>query len=396
MEEDKEELIINRLVLVGNGFDLALGLKTGYADFMYWLKKKLILEAFGFTGQIDYKFYHGYLNNDIYIIKITGTRQQFWESWLVNFEKTNPDYKEQIKGFNKFIKDKSSIITVHSKSNFIRQIDNDIDKLGWVNIEHIFYQNLKAAKGNELNTLNAQLTQLKNYLKEYLKEEQEKIKGDSSSFSPYRSRVCQCVLPHNEFNPEVELEEKELTLEKIQFVNFNYTNTILKLVSQFDGRQELMTNPIIQIHGGLDDSMIFGYGDEEDEDYPRLEKTGDNNYLEHVKSFRYLQNSDYYDLIRFVNSGPYQVFILGHSCGLSDRTMLKELFENENCLSIKPLYYQWTEVYEEDGEEKEISRNDYFDKVMEISRHFSVNGMMRKKVVSFDKCEPMPQIKNIQ
>lgn len=392
--EDKQELEINRLVLVGNGFDLALGLKTGYADFMYWLKKKLILKAFEFIGRIEHEFYDGYQKNAIYTIKIQGTRQQYWEKWLAEYERSQPNYKEQIKGFNKFIKDKSSIITVHSKSNFIRQIDNDIDKLGWVNIEHIFYQNLKAAKGNELNTLNDQLTLLKKYLKEYLIEEQNKIPNDFPSFSPYRSRVCQSVLPHNEFNPELELEDKALTLEKIQFVNFNYTNTVLKLVNQFDGRQELITNPIIQIHGGLDDTMIFGYGDEEDDDYPRLEKTGENKYLEHVKSIRYLQNSDYYDLIRFINSGPYQILILGHSCGLSDRTMLKELFENENCLSIKPLYYQWTEVSEEEVEQKEILKDDYFEKVMEISRHFTHNGMMRKKVVSFDKCEAMPQIKN--
>lgn len=385
---------VNRLVLVGNGFDLALGLRTSYADFMYWLKKKLILKAFEFTGRIEHEIYDGYLKNDIYTIKITRTRQQYWEKCLAEYERSKPNYKEQIRGFNKFVKDKSSIITVHSKSNFIRQIDNDIDKLGWVNIEHIFYQNLKAAKGSDLNTLNGQLTLLKEYLKEYLIEEQNKIPNDFPSFSPYRSRVCQSILQTNEFNPEVELDNKELKLGKIQFVNFNYTNTVLKLVNQFDGRQELITNSIIQIHGGLDDTMIFGYGDEEDDDYPRLEKTGENKYLEHVKSFRYLQNSDYYDLIRFINSGSYQILILGHSCGLSDRTMLKELFENENCLSIKPFYYQWTEEYEEEGKQKKIVRNDYFEKVMEISRHFSNNGMMRKKVVSFDKCEAMPQIKN--
>ncbi|WP_051621132.1 AbiH family protein [Leeuwenhoekiella sp. MAR_2009_132] len=392
--EYKQELIVNKLVLLGNGFDLALGLRTGYADFMYWLKKKLILEAFQYPGRRASRHYYGYLENDIYTIEIPGTTEQNWGIWLTQYKNTKVSYEEERRDFYKFIRNQASSLTVKPVSNFINQIDKNIENLGWVNIEYIFYQNLKVAKGSDINTLNAQLVQLKGYLKEYLIEEQDKIKSESSSFSPYRSRICQSILQQNEFNPEVDLDNKELKLGKIQFVNFNYTNTVSKLIKQFDARQELITNPIIQIHGGLDESMIFGYGDEEDDDYPRLEKTGENKYLEHVKSFRYLQNSDYYDLIRFINSSPYQIIILGHSCGLSDRTMLKELFESENCLSIKPFYYQWSEEYEEEGEPRTILCDDYFDKVMEISRHFTNNGLMRKKLVSFDKCEVMPQILN--
>lgn len=395
---NKEELVINRLVLVGNGFDLALGLKTSYTDFIFWLKKRLITEAFQNSSHYYSHNLNGFLENDLYSIEISDFFKSTWDDFLIFLQRQ--DYSEQLRGFKMFMDERKKSIILSSRSNFIGSIDTDLENLGWVNIENIFYQYLTRVKDESLKNLNQQLSTLKNYLKEYLQEVQATIPNDTQGghkyFSSFRSLVCNTVLNPNEFNPEQDINQKDLKLGKLQFVNFNYTSTVSKLVKQFDARQELMTNPIIQIHGGLDDSMIFGYGDEEDEDYPRLEKTGDNNYLEHVKSFRYLQNSDYYDLIRFTNSGPYQILVLGHSCGLSDRTMLKELFENENCLSIKPLYYQWTEVYEEDGEQKEISRNDYFDKVMEISRHFSVNGMMRKKVVSFDKCEPMPQIKNIQ
>lgn len=398
--EDKQELEINRLILVGNGFDLALGLNTTFADFIFWLKKRLIIKSFDSPGYNNGRSYRGYLDDGIYTIKMKDITSYQWQEWMQDYERGNKSYKEQLKNYNKFIKLNSSIVEIIPSSNFIKAIDKDIEDLGWVNIEHIFYQNLKTAKNNQIKELNTQLVILKGYLRDYLFEEQNRIPSDIQKgqyfFSAFRSLVCNATIYSKEYNPEIDMEYERLELGNIQFVNFNYTNTVSKLIKQFDAKQELITNPIIQIHGGLDDSMVFGYGDEEDDDYPRLEKTGENRYLEHVKSFRYLQNSDYYDLIRFINSGPYQILVLGHSCGLSDRTMLKELFENENCLSIKPLYYQWTEVYEEDGEPKEISRNDYFDKVMEISRHFSVNGMMRKKVVSFDKFEAMPQIKNIQ
>lgn len=36
---------MNRIVLIGNGFDLSLGLKTGYKDFICWLLKKGMFES---------------------------------------------------------------------------------------------------------------------------------------------------------------------------------------------------------------------------------------------------------------------------------------------------------------------------------------------------------------
>lgn len=40
----------------------------------------------------------------------------------------------------------------------------------------------------------------------------------------------------------------------------------------------------------------------------------------------------------------------------------------------------------------EESDNDYFDKVIEISRHFIDNGLIGKKMVSFDKFSTMPKL----
>lgn len=36
-----------------------------------------------------------------------------------------------------------------------------------------------------------------------------------------------------------------------------------------------------------------------------------------------------------INSGEYQVHVYGHSCGFSDRTMLKESFNQETGISIE-------------------------------------------------------------
>jgi Bacteriophage abortive infection AbiH len=37
---------MNRLILIGNGFDLAHGMKTSYKDFMIWYLKSSFSEAY--------------------------------------------------------------------------------------------------------------------------------------------------------------------------------------------------------------------------------------------------------------------------------------------------------------------------------------------------------------
>jgi hypothetical protein len=56
-----------------------------------------------------------------------------------------------------------------------------------------------------------------------------------------------------------------------------------------------------------------------DDDYKVIENLGNNEYLKNFKSFQYLQNSNYNDLLRFVDSKRFQVLIMGYSCCLTER-----------------------------------------------------------------------------
>jgi len=104
-------------------------------------------------------------------------------------------------------------------------------------------------------------------------------------------------------------------------------------------------------------------------------------FFEYIKSFWYFKTSNYQDLIRFIDAEEFQVYILGHSCGLSDRTMLNMIFEHEQCKSIKIFYHQ-----HHNGD------NNYTTLTQEIARHFRNKAVMRKKILPFDKSSPMPQI----
>ena len=77
-------------------------------------------------------------------------------------------------------------------------------------------------------------------------------------------------------------------------------------------------------------------------------------------------------------SSPFQIYIMGHSCGNSDRTLLHTLFEHKNCISIKPYYH----VYE-DG------TDNYIEIVQNISRSFNDMALMRDRVVNKTYCESM-------
>ncbi|MBK8548185.1 MAG: hypothetical protein IPL63_12705 [Saprospiraceae bacterium] len=98
----------------------------------------------------------------------------------------------------------------------------------------------------------------------------------------------------------------------------------------------------------------------------------------HIKSFDYFKTDNYSKLLAFLES-EFDVYIMGHSCGLSDRTLLSTIFEHENCRKIKIFYHDNAENYRKT--------------TYEISRHFTDKALMRERVLPITQCKPMPQSK---
>lgn len=176
------------------------------------------------------------------------------------------------------------------------------------------------------------------------------------------------------------------------WLNFNYTPTVdmYTKVLNTDYYDYYGDNIQIQVHGRLDSKtnlVNFGFGDEMDDEYSNIEKKNDNEYLRFIKSFQYLQNSNYKKILEFINSQNFQVYIMGHSCGLSDRTLLNTIFEHENCKSIKIFFHEYSKLT--DGE----TRDNYTELLQNISRHFNDKQLMRRRIVEKDLCEPLPQTK---
>ncbi len=354
---------MNRIVLIGNGFDLAHGMSTGYKDFLqdFWRNTiKKVRES-----PFNEKYEDEEISIDYLPMKWIG--DDSFSSFSMNFKHPN---KGRLKFNNRFLE------RINAKNNL----------QNWVDIENEYYLSLKEAVlgsgfKHYMPTLNLEFEKIKILLENYLgvietdfsKKKNEMMNKDiqSNIYSNFKVR---------DFSEGV-LDDFELMPKQILFLNFNYTFTELLYIDQNDTNQKTIAESI-HIHGSLKaedkNPMIFGFGDEIDEEYKSIENLNDNSCLENIKSIRYSDTDNYKKLLRFVNSGRYQIFIFGHSCGLSDRTLLNTLFEHKNCVSIKPFYHK-----KSDGDDN------YSDIIRNISRNFNDKVKMRDKVVNKKYCEPL-------
>lgn len=342
---------MNRLIILGNGFDLANGLPTRYSDFI----TDYFLEAMNVF--FDTKVYEDQLISIKWKQRILFTQ--------------NPEFKS-IQDIFHFLKMNANNFEIVFHSQLFRSLKNKLDLLNWVDVENEYFEELIKCKNRKdkfeysvVEKLNKELTYIKNLLEKYLTKV---IKNSKQTISPNKfSRIFNDSIYKNEVL--LKKLEEDILPRNIHILNFNYTNTVEASVNN------TIPTDINYIHGILnyiENPLIFGFGDEFDKNYKNFEEEKNNMLFEHIKSFGYFKTKNYHDLIRFLESDDYQVYIIGHSCGLSDRTMLKEIFENEKCKSIKIFFH-----------ERDDLSNDYVEKTMEISRHFEDKGLMRKKIVPF-------------
>jgi len=421
---------MNRLIIVGNGFDLAHGLPTGYCDFIDWYWNCVISSFEDLQGEL--------YEDDLIEIKLRFKRSSEkvskvdfknvqklsqLESFVRSYsEAFNPEFGEQ--NYDR------CYLKFHN--SFFESICNKRSIQNWVDIENEYFKLLKdclkeEGSNSKVTKLNQEFTKVKNLLEKYLNDKITE-KFDFNKVNEQYQKILKLLLvkPLNlkdnlshpylrefqigEFEFLMNLDKTIVESNRLMnlqsdidngkinqlnlILNFNYTQTIDKYVSAAIDRsgQNRYTafghTQQVQIHGRLKDSenqINFGFGDEMDDHYKLIENKDDNEYLKNIKSFQYLQNSNYREMLDFIDGEKFQVYIMGHSCGLSDRILLNKIFEHHNCRSIKVFYHQFDEP-------KADGRTDnYTEIVQNISRHFNKKEMMREKIVNKSLCQPLPQ-----
>ena len=372
---------MNSVILIGNGFDLAHGLKTSYRDFIddYWEKKlPLVINAYNKKElkTASFEDYNNMYNYEYEDEEIIIGIEKYRETILYTDALNNLTGYEKLKSFISPLGKYSGINNLHFKNAFLGQISYKRQLKYWVDIEIEYYHELinclnNKREGRGIERLNQEFLFVQNKLEEYLLLQMQKEIKTIENIENNLKSILQVYLANKKF--------AKADNYTVLFLNFNYTNT-LSLYSDLISEKDLGIK-FINIHGEINNKnnpIIFGYGDEVDENYRPIENLNDNKYLENIKSFKYSDTDNYQNMLSFINSYKYEINILGHSCGISDRTLLNTLFENENCKSIKIFYHK-----------KEDSTDNYGDIYKNISRNFTKNSLMREIVVNKKKSYPL-------
>lgn len=419
---------MNRIVLIGNGFDLAHSLPTKYEDFINWywdcwLRNLMIC-------------HHRTLSDGLCTFSIkVGQGQDTWHSLIWQFGYTL-NAPKGVDFVNALIADKDKYDV--SQSILLNRICKSIQEKNWVDIENEYYTLLKESISNPKIgysplELNSQLQQILHLLTQYLSVLNlngfscndsisqiisEPIKLEDIAVSSYHSFYDHCNYWANQdrYTLYKQLKADDALSEQALAIRADVDKFLENAVAKYPDGSSVVTDitkiprqllrPINtmllsfnytqitdcysqvcriyanHIHGDLTNptNMIFGYGDELDESYKEFLRNNDNEYLKNIKSIRYLESPNYRGMLQFIESAPYQVYIMGHSCGNSDRTLLNTLFEHRNCVSIKPYYHK-----------KEDGSDNYLEIVQNICRNFTDMKLMRDRVVNKTFCEPLPQ-----
>ncbi|MCR9173483.1 MAG: bacteriophage abortive infection AbiH family protein [bacterium] len=375
-----------RLILVGNGLDLSLGLKTGYQDFALWFFKN---EMYNLLIKGD----EGYEKVELRGLSIERRSGDNFDEFKSKLRDLKTDVKMQFS--LESIQDVGMMsygLVFNISQDFIRRL---LYCSEWADVERSYYNSVisivnkdsedsfksEQKKHEEMKSLNREFEYVREKLLEYLSEQNDQVARqlDSKSwFNPLFSKV---------------LTGQSHQGDTLDFViNFNYTRTtelILKYQETGNWVGKIDIHGRLEIEGG--NPPIFGYGDDVDSTYRSLEDLNHTEYFRYIKSHYYSRNRNYDELLHFLDSSigvspfsspaskekgkEFEVHIIGHSCGISDRTLLKTIFEHDNCAAI--YNYHWREKEEE-------ARQDHFEKDINVSRHFDDKIKKRARFKPFD------------
>ncbi|MCU4174602.1 AbiH family protein [Carboxylicivirga sp. N1Y90] len=269
--------------------------------------------------------------------------------------------------------DKYEASSIRSNTNMLLEAFNYSEAGIWSDIESVYFDILKNIKdkaylqnkyryANRYNTskeLNEHFEDIKQCLHHYLQGEEKRFVRNENYTNFFGS----------------------FSGKNTVIVNFNYTNTVKEYLSETNSDIEL-----IQIHGELnniDNPIIFGYAADDKESKDLLNEN-DNNFVRNIKKFNYLFTKNEEILKKHLNSEEFNVFVLGHSCGISDNLILSQILNSKAIHKIYPFYYK--------------DRDGYFNTMVNIDRIIDdyskeVNELkVFSKLVSFPNSHEMPQL----
>lgn len=383
---------MNRLVIIGNGFDLAHGLKTSYEDFLLdYFHSGLLMaqksDGFQFEDELIKVICHQVpvIDGGKNVWEVTDTFDKLMNNPFIHWPPSKFEGSLHLAPLMALVESEKTFFTIEILSEFF---DDLIEQKKWTDIEKHYFNFLwkKFSKSeyweSEIESLNEDFEYLQEKLVNYLKGLNDSFLAEKKLEKKLWSFICRCFEPIDEETyvnkfytnddsiNELENGEGHRTPESVCFLNFNYTDLLVAYLEKHRLKNRAFH---YQIHGNVNNtnSIVFGYGDDTHKNYDALENADDDELLKNMKAFYYPSNSTYGNLINFIEAESFEVYVIGHSIGLSDRVLLKTIFEADKCKAIR-LFHRGNE-------------NSHFKKRISLSRHFDNKIAMRKKIVDFNQ-----------
>jgi hypothetical protein len=198
-----------KIVIIGNGFDLAHDLKTSYKDFINWIYSQTFKDIY--NSYIDTSAFNE--SNSIRGLDIFIKYDVRLNSKILNILNSIDGYyslndkKDEIfkllkeNSTNKLFNNINHHFNVSEKNIILKEIINQLNKTNnWCDIEYLY---LKLLKEEKIIELNRDFNEIKKHLIEYLKTESTKEVKIRDEYRRFFNTV----------------KNDDLIL------NFNYTNT---------------------------------------------------------------------------------------------------------------------------------------------------------------------------
>lgn len=362
MSFSNENKSLKQLIVLGNGFDLACGLKSTYSDFFGYIYGQQIVNTN--SNNFWYDIFKNY-------------KQESIENWadieeqiLIQLKNIEYLYNEKILIEGRGNSETSSLAKSEHKE---KNIPNNLD----VTLEFLlpYFIKVRSEKTTQ-NILKKQLLILEDDFKKYLLS----ITKDSSDFETYykyyiKSKVlnkyiqlCNLSESHNSdlvsklenttiFNHSPQKKKFDETLSEI----YKEKNSNENLVLTFNYTKVWDVENVRNIHGDLDNgNIIFGI------DYDKLNNNFKKAPIEFSKSYRVLENglTSTFD----ISSDIDIIKIYGHGLGKADYSYYQSIFDSVDLYHGKTkVMFFWSDYK---GKEKEQIHKDFVKGVTNLIEEY--------------------------
>ena len=338
-----------RIILIGNGFDLAHGYKTRYSDFIEWYWKKKFNEVLG-------KCKSSKIDEAKDILKSDGINlvQDSLQYECDEFNVPLREYKD--------VEDMRKYLTY--KNHLLETIQNNIEEKNWSDIEADYRVRLE--KTNNVNNENDDLESIRQCLLTYLNGINEFI-GKTKVSNIFQNDIIEKICANDE------------TVEKYILLSLNYTQTASMYASKL--MEQSKNVQCIYLHGDIKQPETILFGDGKDISLNGSLAAEKDNTAYDVNSKRnYYQNSGNMKILNEeMSENEYEVFIMGHSCGKSDNCLMNKLFSNPNCKKIKIIH-----IGEKDYNEKLNNFKNQNIKLALIDTYSPIDNMPQNGEFAFE------------